>query len=137
MVYQRQAVVAGLVNTGILLVVEATLGNEALDVDFLSVLEQRVPLADRCDGSMQDRKRARQIGPGGLMIVTNSSGNNPNRAWMEYLLEWNLICRNEAAMLQTAPLNTGQFQTELKGDPSGVNLLLEVRKRGDHGRNTT
>lgn len=136
-VYQGQAVVAGLVNTRILLVREATLGNEASAVDFPSDRERRVPLADQCDGSMQDWKRARRVAPGGLMVVTNLRGNNPNRAWMEYLPEWNPICRDEAAMLKTAPLKAGQFQTELKRDPTGVNLFLEARKRGDHGRNTT
>ena len=60
-VYQGEAVVAGLVNTGILLVCEATLGNAWLDVDFLSDREGREPLADQFDTFVQDWKRAHEV----------------------------------------------------------------------------
>lgn len=76
---------------------------------------------------------ARLLAPGGLMMVTNVSTNNPSRAWMEFVLEWNLIYRDDAAMMEIAPLNGGQFDTELKRDPTGVNLFLEVRKRVNDG----
>ena len=59
--YQGEAVVAGLVNTGILLVCEATLGNAWLDVDFLSDREGREPLADQFDTFVQDWKRAHEV----------------------------------------------------------------------------
>ena len=52
---------------------------------------------------------------------------------MEYVLEWNLIYRDDAAMTEIAPLNGGQFETVLDRDETGVNLFLEVRKKDDHG----
>ena len=76
---------------------------------------------------------ARLLTPGGLMLVTNVSDTNPSRAWMEYVLEWNLIYRDDAAMTEIAPLNGGQFETVLDRDETGVNLFLEVRKKDDHG----
>ena len=75
----------------------------------------------------------RLLAPGGLMVVTNVSDSNPSRAWMEFVLEWNLIYRDDAAMMEIAPLNGGQFETELKRDITGVNLFLEVRKRAKDG----
>jgi hypothetical protein len=36
-------------------------------------------------------------------------------------------------MMEIAPLNGGQFETELKRDITGVNLFLEVRKRAKDG----
>ena len=67
------------------------------------------------------------------MLVTNVSDTNPSRAWMEYVLEWNLIYRDDDAMMEIAPLNSGQFETTLDRDETGVNLFLEVRKKDDHG----
>ncbi|MDP7107845.1 MAG: methyltransferase domain-containing protein, partial [Roseibacillus sp.] len=75
---------------------------------------------------------ARLLAPGGLMLVTNVSDTNPSRAWMEFVLEWNLIYRDDSAMMEIAPLNGGQFETALNRDETGVNLFLEVRKREDH-----
>jgi extracellular factor (EF) 3-hydroxypalmitic acid methyl ester biosynthesis protein len=75
----------------------------------------------------------RLLAPGGLMMVTNVSSDNPSRAWMEFVLEWNLIYRDDAAMMEIAPLNGGQFETELRKDVTGVNLFLEVRKRANDG----
>ena len=77
---------------------------------------------------------ARLLAPGGLMMVTNVSDTNPSRAWMEYVLEWNLIYRDDSAMMEIAPLNGGQFETVLNRDETGVNLFLEVRKKDGDGR---
>lgn len=76
---------------------------------------------------------ARLLAPGGLMLVTNVSDQNPSRAWMEFVLEWNLIYRDDSAMMEIAPLNGGQFETELNRDETGVNLFLEIRKRLENG----
>lgn len=74
----------------------------------------------------------RLLAPGGLLMVTNVSNANPSRAWMEFVLEWNLIYRDDEAMMEIAPLNEGLFETELTRDPTGVNLFLEIRKRAEH-----
>jgi extracellular factor (EF) 3-hydroxypalmitic acid methyl ester biosynthesis protein len=75
---------------------------------------------------------ARLLAPGGLMVVTNVSNINPSRAFMEFVVEWNLIYRDDSAMMEIAPLNGGQFESTLKKDETGVNLFLEIRKRSDH-----
>ena len=77
---------------------------------------------------------ARLLAPGGLMMVTNVSDTNPSRAWMEYVLEWNLIYRDDSAMMEIAPLNGGQFETVLNRDETGVKLFLDVRKKDGDGR---
>ncbi|MFT4176880.1 MAG: class I SAM-dependent methyltransferase, partial [Luteolibacter sp.] len=38
------------------------------------------------------------VKPGGIVIVTNVADSNPRKAWMEYVMEWNLIYRNEEEM---------------------------------------
>lgn len=76
---------------------------------------------------------SRLLGPGGLLVVTNISGSCPHKAWMEYILEWNLIYREDEGMLDLAPGEQERFVPELKRDTTGINLFLEIRKRGIHG----
>ena len=75
----------------------------------------------------------RLLAPGRLMVVTNVSTANPSRAWMEFVVEWNLIYRDKKAMKEIAPLNGGQLDTDLKQDETGVNLFLEIRKHTTEG----
>ena len=70
----------------------------------------------------------RLLAPDGLMVATNVAAVNPSRAWMEYVLEWNLIYRNRERMKELAPQGYGRLETDLKEDETGVNLFLEVRK---------
>ena len=67
--------------------------------------------------------------PGGVTIVTNVSSTNPRIGWMEYLVEWNLVYRNDAEMVSLAPSNTAILDSELKREATGVNLFLEMRKK--------
>jgi len=64
--------------------------------------------------------------PGGLVIVTNVSDSNPRKAWMEYLMEWNLIYRGEDDMLDLVPAHLPVERTEVRPDATGVNLFLEI-----------
>ncbi len=75
----------------------------------------------------------RLVKPGGLVVVTNVSVGNPIRLCMEYLLEWNLIYRDEKGMNDLVPVSGGIAETELKSDKTGVNYFLEVRKRAIDG----
>lgn len=63
--------------------------------------------------------------PGGLVIATNVHPRNPVRGFIEHLLEWNLIYRDEAHMLRLAP-EGGQH--EVLCEATGVNVFLETRK---------
>lgn len=64
--------------------------------------------------------------PGGLVIVTNVSDTNPRKAWMEYLMEWNLIYRGREEMLDLVPPHAEVAETHVRADTTGVNLFLEI-----------
>lgn len=66
--------------------------------------------------------------PGGLVIATNVASTNPRIGWMEYVVEWNLVYRNDWEMLDLIPLDGTILQNDLKRDATGVNLFLEIRK---------
>jgi extracellular factor (EF) 3-hydroxypalmitic acid methyl ester biosynthesis protein len=64
--------------------------------------------------------------PGGLVVVTNVADSNPRKAWMEYLMEWNLIYRGKEEMLDLVPVGAPVKRVEVKADTTGVNLFLEI-----------
>ena len=64
--------------------------------------------------------------PGGLVVVTNVADNNPRKAWMEYVMEWNLIYRNREEMLDLVPAGLPAKRVQVKADATGVNLFLEI-----------
>jgi extracellular factor (EF) 3-hydroxypalmitic acid methyl ester biosynthesis protein len=69
------------------------------------------------------------IKPGGLLVVTNVSPMNPIRGWMEYILEWNLIYRDDKEMFDLVPTKAiTKPEAVLERDVTGVNLFLEIRK---------
>lgn len=63
--------------------------------------------------------------PGGLLVATNVHPNNPIRYFMEHLVEWHLIYRNETDMKALASDFASQ---KVYTDSTGVNVFLEVRK---------
>ncbi len=63
--------------------------------------------------------------PGGLVISTNVHPRNPVRFFLEHLLEWNLVYRDNEQMLKLQPAGSQSVVTE---EPTGVNLFLESRK---------
>jgi extracellular factor (EF) 3-hydroxypalmitic acid methyl ester biosynthesis protein len=67
---------------------------------------------------------------GGRTIVTNVAADHPSIAWMEYLLEWNLIYRTNDDMNSLVPDAPHAHQTKLSADETGVNLFLEINKVG-------
>jgi len=64
--------------------------------------------------------------PGGLVVVTNVADTNPRKAWMEYLMDWNLIYRSKEEMLDLVPAGLPTKRVEVKADATGVNLFLEI-----------
>lgn len=64
--------------------------------------------------------------PAGLLVSTNVHPRNPVRYFIEHLLEWNLIYRDEAQMLALQPSSSESIVTD---DPTRVNVFLESRKR--------
>jgi extracellular factor (EF) 3-hydroxypalmitic acid methyl ester biosynthesis protein len=68
------------------------------------------------------------VAPGGLLIATNVSEANPVRHQMEYLLAWNLIYRNERQLHALRPTKAGEKDIQVIGDPTSVNIFIQVRK---------
>jgi len=68
------------------------------------------------------------IRPGGIVIVTNVAAANPRKAWMEYVMEWNLIYRDESEMSDLIPEGFPVARTSIKPDATGVNLFLEIER---------
>ena len=66
------------------------------------------------------------VRPGGLVIVTNVASSNPRKAWMEYLMEWNLIYRGREDMEDLVPEGFPVKHTSVLADDTGVNLFLEI-----------
>lgn len=66
------------------------------------------------------------IRPGGIVIVTNVAMSNPRKAWMEYVMEWNLIYRDENDMRDLVPDGLNLKDTRVQEDSTGVNLFLEI-----------
>jgi hypothetical protein len=54
------------------------------------------------------------------------ANTNPRKAWMEYLMEWNLIYRSKEDMLDLVPADLATKRVEVKADSTGVNLFLEI-----------
>lgn len=68
--------------------------------------------------------------PGGLVLVTNVNDSRPFRHSMDYLLEWHLIFRGREELGRMAPPGAGPATWQVIPDPTGVNLILEIRKPG-------
>jgi extracellular factor (EF) 3-hydroxypalmitic acid methyl ester biosynthesis protein len=62
--------------------------------------------------------------PGGLVVATNVHSSNPVRYFMEHIMEWHLIYRDETRMQALATGGT------LRRDSTGFNIFLEIRKGG-------
>jgi extracellular factor (EF) 3-hydroxypalmitic acid methyl ester biosynthesis protein len=68
------------------------------------------------------------LAPGGLLIATNVHSANPSRQWMEGVMDWHLVYRDEAQFLALAPERAPEGGITVQADPTGVNIFLEVRK---------
>ena len=66
------------------------------------------------------------VRPGGIVIVTNVAQSNPRKAWMEYVMEWNLIYRDNDEMNDLIPEGIRLRNSSVKADATGVNLFLEI-----------
>jgi extracellular factor (EF) 3-hydroxypalmitic acid methyl ester biosynthesis protein len=68
------------------------------------------------------------LAPGGLLIATNVDASKPFRHSMEFLLEWHLICRNEAQLAALKPDKAPLGSFNVTREQTGVNVFIEVRK---------
>ena len=68
------------------------------------------------------------LAPGGLLLATNVDQSNPNRNWMEYCVDWNLIHRNHKHLASLRPRGAAPDDVRVVAEPSGVNIFIHVRK---------
>jgi extracellular factor (EF) 3-hydroxypalmitic acid methyl ester biosynthesis protein len=68
----------------------------------------------------------RWVSPGGLVVATNVHPGNDVRYFLDHLLDWTLIYRDEAQMLALAP--EGGVHATVDADATGLNVFLEIRK---------
>jgi extracellular factor (EF) 3-hydroxypalmitic acid methyl ester biosynthesis protein len=68
------------------------------------------------------------LAPGGLLLVTNVMDNKPFRHMLEFVLDWYLIYRNVEQGAGVIPACIPEEARNIKIDPTGVNIFIEVRK---------
>lgn len=68
------------------------------------------------------------LAPGGLLFATNVDASKPFRLCMEHLMEWHLVCRDMDMMKSLVPDKAPPENVRIKGESTGVNLFIEVRK---------
>lgn len=71
------------------------------------------------------------LAPGGLLIATNVDASKPFRHSMEFILEWHLICRNQAQLAALKPDKAPPGEFQVTHETTGVNIFLEVRRPAD------
>jgi extracellular factor (EF) 3-hydroxypalmitic acid methyl ester biosynthesis protein len=68
------------------------------------------------------------LAAGGLLVTTNVDPSNPIRFGMECFLEWHLVYRDRARMLELKPEAAEPEHCRTLADSTGVNVFLEIRK---------
>ncbi len=66
------------------------------------------------------------VTPGGSMAITNIHPRNNTRYFMEFVLEWNVIYRNEEQLMQLAESVSGE--KKVFADATGINIFLTINK---------
>ncbi len=72
---------------------------------------------------------AQNLAPGGLIAIGNAR-QHPTHFWVpEFLLDWRLLYRTEAQMLELAADQAAHFDIELALEPAGAYWFLLMRRR--------
>ena len=69
--------------------------------------------------------------PGGVLIIGNFSHVNPNKVFMDRILNWKLIYRNEAELAQLFAESPFGKQLHIRSEEQGVNLFAIATKMND------
>ena len=84
-------------------------------------------LEDRLFQSLA-RRAYEYLKPGGIFVAGNFGPGNPNRAFMDYLLQWKLIHRDPEELRSLLADTPFGAEVEVYCEPEGVNLFLFARK---------
>lgn len=68
------------------------------------------------------------VAPGGRLIATNVDSSNPSKNWMEYVVEWHLVYRDEKILKTLRPDGAAPELATIHRDSTGVNIFIEVKK---------
>ncbi len=85
-------------------------------------LERRlfVKLIERCHGQLRD---------GGVLIVGNFSPTNPNRQFMDHILHWKLIHRDEQELRDIFSETAFGGNVDVISETHGINLFVVATKK--------
>jgi len=68
------------------------------------------------------------LAPDGLIVLTNVADYGPFRYMLEFLLDWNLIYRDNRHARVLIPDRANPEDCRILRDATGVNMLVEIRK---------
>ena len=85
-------------------------------------------LEDRLLQAMATRAYENLV-PGGIFVVGNFGPGNPNRAFLDYLLQWKLIHRDSTNLRSILSQTPFGADAEVISEPEGINLFLIARKK--------
>src|SRR5712691_136772 len=69
-----------------------------------------------------------QLAPGGAALIANMVPENPSRWYMEHHLEWNLIYRSHAELLEIGTRAAPHARLQILEEESGVNPFVEIAR---------
>jgi extracellular factor (EF) 3-hydroxypalmitic acid methyl ester biosynthesis protein len=69
-----------------------------------------------------------QLADGGTALIGNMAPHNPSRWFMEHHLEWNLIYRSHAELLEIGARAAPRAKLQILEEESGVNPFVEISK---------
>jgi SAM-dependent methyltransferase len=69
-----------------------------------------------------------QLAPGGEALIANMVPENPSRWYMEHHLEWNLIYRTHADLLEMGARAAPHAKLQIREEESGINPFLEIAR---------
>ena len=67
--------------------------------------------------------------PGGVLIVSNFSPDNPNRAFMDHVLHWKLIYRDREELISIFNKSPFGRNIEITAEAQGINLFAIAKKK--------
>lgn len=76
--------------------------------------------------AMAAKQMYKALRPGGKVVIGNFNVNNPNRAGMEYALDWELIHRSEQELLGLFSETGGEL--EIEKESLDINLFCVIKK---------
>ena len=68
------------------------------------------------------------LNPGGVAIICNFAPRNPNRAWVDHILQWKLIYRDEDEMRRLFENSSFGMGVELFTEEEGITLFAVARR---------